>query len=129
MSLLDLGGQVRTYAAHSSAHAYSGCLHRLLLNASGLRFPSHVRLQAAGNSGSPGPPDPDGPVAAGAVGLVGGGLLRCCARTPAGAGEDDVFGKKWVAVYDATGAGLRRALHKPQRRSLLSADAACNAVT
>lgn len=73
---------------------------------------SHVRLQAAGNSGSPGPPDPDGPVAAGTVGLVGGGLLRCCARTSAGGGEDDVFGKKWVAVYDATGAGLRRALHK-----------------
>ena len=81
------------------------------------------------NSGSPGPPDPDGPVAAGTVGLVGGGLLRCCARTPAGGGEDDVFGKKWVAVYDATGAGLRRALHEPQARLLASGDAAVAAVT
>ncbi|KAK9839863.1 hypothetical protein WJX81_007158 [Elliptochloris bilobata] len=59
---------------------------------------------AAGNNGSTGPPDPDSPAAPGAV---GGGLLRCCACTPAGGGEDDVFGKKWVAVYDATGAGLR----------------------
>ena len=86
-----------------------------------VKFLPNVGLQAAGNSGSPGPPDPDGPVAAGTVGLVGGGLLRCCARTPAGGGEDDVFGKKWVAVYDVTGAGLRRALHKALETGLMLA--------
>ncbi len=60
-------------------------------------------LQAAGNNASAGAlPDPDGPAAA-----ANGGLLRCCARSSSGDAEDDVFGKKWVAVYDAAGAGLR----------------------
>jgi hypothetical protein len=48
--------------------------------------------------------------------MAASGLLRCCSRSPARDPEDDVFGKKWVAVYDATGTGLRSGPGSPPWR-------------
>ena len=80
---------------------------------SSLQIASARAPQAAGDSVSPRPPDPDAPPP---PGMAASGLLRCCSRSPARDPEDDVFGKKWVAVYDATGTGLRSGPGSPPWR-------------